>query len=98
MYFPLFKRHGWGKRLGEGRRHNGAMMPLIDGFIILKFSGFSTGNLSAILQARGKRLRAADSRPYGRIAGWHIWRRNSGIAGQRADVGIGPYTSTMSPS
>ena len=27
MYFPLFKRHGWGKRLGEGRRHNGAVMP-----------------------------------------------------------------------
>ena len=58
MYFPLFKRHGWGKRLGEGRRHNGAMMPLIDGFIILKFSGFSTGNLSAIPQPRGMHQQA----------------------------------------
>ena len=27
MYFPLLKLHGWGKRLGEGRRRNGAMLP-----------------------------------------------------------------------
>ena len=58
MYFPLFKRHGWGKRLGEGRRHNGAMMPLVDGFIILKFSSFSTGNLSAVPQPRGMHQQA----------------------------------------
>ena len=27
MYFPLLSLHGWGKRLGEGRRHNCAVMP-----------------------------------------------------------------------
>ena len=27
MYFPLLSLHGWGERLGEGRRHNCAVMP-----------------------------------------------------------------------
>ena len=27
MYFPLLSLHGWGERLGEGRRHNCAGMP-----------------------------------------------------------------------
>ena len=25
MYFPLLSLHGWGERLGEGRRHNCAV-------------------------------------------------------------------------
>ena len=30
MYFPLLSLHGWGERLGEGRRHNCAVMPKKD--------------------------------------------------------------------
>ena len=29
MYFPLLSLHGWGERLGEGRRHNCAVMPKV---------------------------------------------------------------------
>ena len=29
MYFPLLSLHGWGERLGEGRRHNCAVLPYI---------------------------------------------------------------------
>ena len=35
MYFPLLSLHGWGERLGEGRRHNCAVMPLQKSFKIL---------------------------------------------------------------
>ena len=33
MYFPLLSLHGWGERLGEGRRHNCAVMPYINIFV-----------------------------------------------------------------
>ena len=61
MYFPLLSLHGWGERLGEGRRHNCAVMPLVKFQTGARHMGPSEGRVPTGREGSSAHLCAATS-------------------------------------